>query len=139
VLTGGGPFTLKQAARQRLKQYLDNGGFLLASASCSNAQWASSFRKLIDRLYPERQLQSIPAEHSIRHTLYDIDRIDTRRPSELAALEGLKVNGLLAVVFSPVGLNNTDEAGGGCCCCGGNEITNARQVNANILTYALTH
>ncbi|MCA9307730.1 MAG: hypothetical protein KDA16_14465 [Phycisphaerales bacterium] len=27
---------------------------------------------------------------------------------------------------------------GGCCCCGGNEIRNARYINANILAYALT-
>jgi hypothetical protein len=42
-------------------------------------------------------------------------------------------------VFSADGLNDTGNAGGGCCCCGGDEITNAKLVNVNLLAYALTH
>ena len=40
--------------------------------------------------------------------------------------------------YSPDGLNDTQHMQG-CCCCGGNEITNAVDVNVNVLAYALTH
>ncbi|MEK6238367.1 MAG: hypothetical protein N2C14_26925 [Planctomycetales bacterium] len=43
------------------------------------------------------------------------------------------------LIFSPDGLNDTGKVGGNCCCCGGNEILNARQINVNLLAYALTH
>ncbi len=49
------------------------------------------------------------------------------------------MGGRLAAVFSPFGLNDTGNAGGGCCCCGGNELKNAKQINANIVAYALIH
>ena len=44
----------------------------------------------------------------------------------------------LVVVYSSDGLNDSHNAKG-CCCCGGNEITNGREINANILAYALLH
>jgi hypothetical protein len=137
--TGAQAFELTDQARRRLKDYLDRGGFLLASASCSNYQWAKSFRALIAKLYPDRELKPLKADHPLRDTLYDIDRLDKKQPSPIEPLLGLTIGDRLGVVFSPVGVNDTDNAGGGCCCCGGNEIVNARALNANILVYALTH
>ncbi len=40
------------------------------------------------------------------------------------------------VLYSQDGLNDTSHAQG-CCCCGGNEITNAEEINVNILVYSL--
>jgi hypothetical protein len=139
IFTGAQAFELTASQKQRLKRYLDRGGSLLASASCSNAQWAANFKRLMQTLYPDHSLIPIAPDHPIRHTLYDIDRVDTRQPTSVPALQALALGNRLTVVFSPVGLNDTANAGCGCCCCGGNEITNATQVNANILTYALTH
>ena len=53
-------------------------------------------------------------------------------------LEALEIDGRVAVVFSSLGLNGTDDVGGECCCCGGNEIRDAKRVNADLLLYALT-
>jgi hypothetical protein len=41
------------------------------------------------------------------------------------------------VLYSQDGLNDTSNTQG-CCCCGGNEITNAEQINVNILIYSLS-
>ena len=139
ILSGSGELKLSEAERANLKRYLDRGGFVYASASCSNAQWANDFERLMKRLQPEETFEPVEKDDPLRHTLYDIERIDTRRPAETTALHRLKVNGHVAVVFSPVGINDTANAGGGCCCCGGNEVSNARQVNANVLVYALMH
>ena len=48
------------------------------------------------------------------------------------------INGRLALVHSPEGLNDAHSAKG-CCCCGGAEISEARQVNVNAVAYALLH
>ncbi|MEJ2170281.1 MAG: hypothetical protein P8X90_32675, partial [Desulfobacterales bacterium] len=55
---------------------------------------------------------------------------------EDAHLEGLSMGGKLVLVYSPDGLNDTSTMHG-CCCCGGNEILNSRDVNVNVITYAL--
>jgi hypothetical protein len=50
----------------------------------------------------------------------------------------VSVNGRLAILYSPEGLNNARNAKG-CCCCGGNELRNSREINVNALIYALVY
>ena len=139
VMTGEGAFTLTQPQRDNLRSYLSNGGFLVASAGCSSAPWTSSFRSEIAKVFPELKLSTLEYSHPVFHTVYDIDRLDCKKSFGEAHLEGLEIDGKIVLIFSSDGLNDTAKAGGQCCCCGGNEITNARQVNVNLLAYALTH
>ncbi len=139
IMSGEGAFTLSQAERDQLKDYLTRGGFLLASAGCSSAEWSTSFRREIAEIFPDVKLETISISHAIFHTVHDITKLDTKRRNHVATVEGLTVEGRLVVVFSSDGLNDTAAAGGNCCCCGGDEIVNARQINVNILAYALTH
>ncbi|MEM9415746.1 MAG: DUF4159 domain-containing protein [Planctomycetota bacterium] len=139
VLSGEKTFTLSQGEKDNLKAYIDRGGFVLASAGCSNRAWAESFLAVMHELYGEDVLTPLDTTHPILNTLYDIDTIEVRRATGGSALYGLEVDGRVRVVFTPIGLNDTANAGGGCCCCGGSEIRNARLINANILAYALTH
>lgn len=139
VLTGEKSFTLTDEEKQNLKAYLDRGGFVLASAGCSNRAWADSFRAVIDELYGDDALTPLTTEHALFHTLYDIDTVEVRRSRVRDTVFGLETDGRVRLVFTPVGLNDTGNAGAGCCCCGGNEIRNARLINANLLAYALTH
>ena len=44
VITGEGAFTLTDDERKNLKQYLEKGGFLLASAGCSSKEWETRSR-----------------------------------------------------------------------------------------------
>lgn len=139
VFSGEKAFTLSDAEKRNLKAYIDRGGFVLASAGCSNRAWADSFREVMGVLYGGDALEPVITEHGLFHTLYDIDEVQVRRASGTPPVLGMSVDGRLRLVFSPIGLNDTGNAGGGCCCCGGNEIRNARLINANILAYALTH
>jgi hypothetical protein len=69
---------------------------------------------------------------------------------------GVEIEGRLVLLYSPQGLNDTNEAGGlspdgtrqvqpaslsqrtsGCCCCSGDEIASAKYINANALIYSL--
>lgn len=139
VMAGQGPFKLSPREQQNLWAYVQRGGLLLASAGCSSAGWAESFERVMAGVSTGAAMQPMPMDHPVFHTLYRIERIPTRKGSGRATLWGLTLADRLAVVFAPMGLNDTANAGGGCCCCGGNEIRNARQINANILIYALTH
>ena len=139
VMTGEGAFSLTQQQRTSLRNYLLNGGFVVASAGCSSAEWASSFRQEIRKIFPDTELQRIDFSHPIFHTVYDIDKLDRTKSSGQARLEGLEIDGKIVLIFSSDGLNDTSDVGGNCCCCGGNEIRNARKINVNLLAYTLTH
>jgi len=134
VMTGEGAFSLTEKERSSIRRYLEKGGFLLASAGCSNQDWDQSFRSEVAQIFPEDTLSSIDLDHPIYNTVYSIGRLETN--GEDAHLEGLSMGGKLVLVYSPDGLNDTANMHG-CCCCGGNEIVNSRNVNVNVITYAL--
>jgi len=45
IMTGEGAFELPDAERQNLRKFIEGGGMLLASASCSSPDWDRSFRR----------------------------------------------------------------------------------------------
>lgn len=135
VITGEGAFTLTEDERKNLKQYLEKGGFLLASAGCSSKEWGDSFAHEIETIFPEHKIAEVPMDHPIFRTVFDIQRLDMKHGGE-AKLYGLTLSGKIVLIYSPDGLNDTGTMHG-CCCCGGNEINDSQKVNANILVYAL--
>ncbi len=140
VMTGEGAFQLTPTERDNLRHYLENGGFLIASAGCSSRPWAESFRREIETIFPGRSMTRLTPEHPVFHTVHAIGAArDRRGQTRFPELYGIEVDGRLALIFSADGLNDTANAGRGCCCCGGNEIRSAREININILAYALTH
>jgi len=135
VVTGEGAFTLTDDERKNLKQYLEKGGFLLASAGCSSKEWGDSFAHEVEALFPNQKLIEVPMDHPIFRTVFPVTQLDMSHGG-VAKLYGLTLNGKIVLVYSPDGLNDTGTMHG-CCCCGGNEIKNSQKVNANILAYAL--
>lgn len=140
VMSGEGAFSLSDEELKNLRDYLDRGGFLLASAGCSNADWSRSFEAAMAKIYPDEAFTELATDHAVFHTVYDITSIDAKNSKGgPAALYALTRGDRVAAIYSPLGLNDTPNAGQGCCCCGGNEIRNAKLINVNILAYALTH
>lgn len=138
VMTGEGTFSLPQKERDHLKKYLSNGGFLLASASCSSQEWGQSFERELKRIFPDNTMETVKMDHPVFRTVFQVKDLKLSKSSGEAQLKGIVMNGKLVVVYSADGLNDTAHAEG-CCCCGGNEIRNAMEVNANILAYAILH
>jgi len=137
IMTGEGRFLLAQGERDRLKDYLNRGGFLLASAGCSSKEWDESFRREVKRIFPDRQLISIPMSHAIFRTVFKVEKIKLKGATAgQTDLSGLEIGGKIVMVYSPQGLNDTEHTSG-CCCCGGNEILNSLEINVNVLAYAL--
>jgi len=137
VMTGEGTFSLPEQERKNLKSYLTRGGFLLASAGCSSVEWDRSFRAEMKKIFPDREIKKIPMNHPLFQTVYDIATIRLKNGGT-ASLEGLEMDGKIVMIYSKEGLNDTGSVKG-CCCCGGNEVKNSREINTNILAYALTH
>ncbi|MCE9546277.1 MAG: DUF4159 domain-containing protein [Planctomycetia bacterium] len=137
IMTGEGDFTLPSSEREALKRYVERGGFLLASASCSSVEWDKAFRREMAAVFPDQPLQALDLDHPIFHTVYEIKELQSKHGTP-KPLEAVTLGGRVAVIYSQDGLNDTAHTQG-CCCCGGNEIINCVQVNVNILAYALTY
>jgi hypothetical protein len=136
IFTGQGDFVLKNAERTNMRRYLENGGFILASPGCSNELWNTAFHREIALALPGYKLAAIPMTHELFSTVNKITSLNVKgRPSQLF---GVFINGRLALVYSPEGLNDARSASG-CCCCGGAEISESREVNVNAVAYALLH
>ena len=75
VMTGEGNFKLNAGQKDSLKNYLTNGGFVVASAGCSDSNWARSFRKELNGIFPENKLKNVEMDHAIFHSYYDIKRL----------------------------------------------------------------
>ncbi|BCX47330.1 hypothetical protein HAHE_12380 [Haloferula helveola] len=136
VFTGEGDFQLTPEERKNLKRYLENGGFIMASPGCSDADWNRAFQREISAALPEYKFAALPMDHELFSTVHKITEVRTY--SKSVKLQGLQINGRLALLYSPEGLNDVRNASG-CCCCGGSEIQQSRQVNVNALVYALLH
>ena len=150
VMSGEGAFRLSPAQTDALGDFLERGGFLIASAGCSSHAWAASFERIVDRLgqrpgWQAASLEPIDHRHELMSTIYDIKSLTTRRAATngatsdgpVARVFTLTLEGRVCLVYSPDGLNDTDGAGEGCCCCGGSEVREARWLNANAIAYAL--
>ncbi|MGD1083129.1 MAG: DUF4159 domain-containing protein [Verrucomicrobiota bacterium] len=137
VMSGNDPFSLSQKERDQLRKYLTQGGFLLVSPGCSDEKWDKSFRDEIKVCFPEYPFQEIPMSHPIFSIVNQIPRL-TEKHGKGVSLEGLEINGRLAVVYSKDGLNDVAHASG-CCCCGGDEVLDPAKVNVNVFTYAVLY
>jgi hypothetical protein len=137
IMTGEGDFTLSDRERQVLKRYIERGGFLLASASCSSSEWDHAFRREMALIFPKNHITDLSMDHPVFHTVYDINKL-TAIHGNPKPLSGITVGGRLGVLYSQDGLNDTKHTTG-CCCCGGNELEKAVNINVNILAYALTY
>jgi len=137
VMSGNETFSFTPKEREQFRKYLMQGGFLLASPSCSDEKWDKAFRQEIKICFPEYALKPIPMTHPIFSIVNRIPRLTEKHGKEVF-IEGLEINGRLVMVYSKDGLNDVQHASG-CCCCGGNEIEYPALVNVNVFTYAVLY
>ena len=135
VISGEGSFRFSEKERENLKRYITCGGFLVASPGCSDKAWDQSFRSELRALFPDTPLKKIPMSHAIFSTVYKVPKLSLKRGGT-TLVEGMEIDGRLALVYSTEGLNDAYNAKG-CCCCGGNQIKEGMKVNVNILVHSL--
>ncbi len=66
--TGHGVISFGADERERLRRYLEGGGFLFVNDSYGIE---SSFKNEVAELFPERELVQLPFSHEIYHSFYD--------------------------------------------------------------------
>ncbi len=130
----------------KLRQYLMDGGTLVVHSSCGRPEFNDSFRRQIAKIFPDRELLPIGADHPLYSSYYNIDKMNVRRgtekwvsvPTQAGLLETINIGTRAAVIFSPIDLS-----------CGWNADANpieggvlydqndALKLGSNIVTYCL--
>lgn len=147
VMSGHFEFRLSPAERDALAAHLRRGGFLFAEACCGLEPFHTAFRDLVRETLPDATLERLPADHPIfagqpgfdlSAVRYSPDAQRLRAGQQAPELWGLRLEGRLAVVYSPYslscGLSGPVFDG-----CWGLESEDARHMAANIILYALMH
>lgn len=89
------PLTAKHA--EWLRKYIDEGGFIFASANCNSEEFDNSFRQLVELMFPqgEASLQRLGSDHPVF-------RSEFRLPSaESVELYGVDFGCRTAIIYSP--------------------------------------
>jgi hypothetical protein len=108
-----------------LKQYVEQGGFILAEACCGREEFNQGFRELMRELFPDTPLKKLGPDHPIW-------RAHTVIPPNSFKLEGIEYGCKTVVVYSPEDLsclweaNQYDKGPGGA----------AFRLGGNIIAYA---
>lgn len=146
-------FRFSPDERQALAEFLTNGGTLLADAICASPQFAAAFRREMAQVLPEHSLHRIPATHPLFSSAaggFDIRRVSRREPSANVPgqpirsrvqqvepeIEGIEIDGRLAVIFSPYDIScalEQHEALG----CRGYTRQDAARIGLNAILYTL--
>ncbi len=146
-------FQLTAKQRKALGVYLKRGGFLFGDAICASPQFAAALRREVKAAVPEASFVTLPVEHPLltrEFRGYDVSRVTLRDPQLRAGddplktklvqtkplLEGVEIDGRLAVVFSPYDLSCALENQASLEC-KGYVREDAARLGANILLYAL--
>ncbi|MGW8258179.1 MAG: DUF4159 domain-containing protein, partial [Thermoguttaceae bacterium] len=87
-----------KAIVEKLRDYLDRGGFIFAEAYCGEGGFDKAFRELISRVFPEKEyrLRLLEPEHPIWHA----DKIIP--PDQLRPLWGVDFGCRTSVVYAPL-------------------------------------
>jgi hypothetical protein len=98
-MNGHGTVRLAPEEIDRLREYLESGGFLHAD---DNYGMDASFRALVRELFPEEELEELPNTHPIYHVFYDLPGLpkihehDGKPPQGL----GIMIDGRLVLFYT---------------------------------------
>ena len=145
-MTGLRDFKLTDAQVARLRTYLKSGGVLIADAAAGRKAFDVAFRREIKRVLPEAELKPLDSRTApvfqmpFKITTVDYENlVKVQNPDlNVPVLEGIKIDGQLGVIYSPLSLSNGWEElsfayNRGYTC------EDALRIGVNLLAYALTH
>ncbi|NOZ22393.1 MAG: DUF4159 domain-containing protein [Planctomycetes bacterium] len=144
-MTSHGRIRLSKEDIDRLRTYLERGGFLFSDACCGKSAYDASFRELVKQLFPNHPLAPLPATHPIFGIGGKIDRVQYK-PKVLEEepgkskpeLEGVTINGRTCIVYSKYDLTCAIH-GHPCPGCRGVVKKDALRLATNIVLYAMTY
>lgn len=145
---GRKPFEWTAAERKALRTYVERGGVVIADSICGNAEFAESFRREWEIIFPEGKFARLPKEHPIfskEFEGFDLAKVTYRRPVEGAkseltegppVIEAMEWEGRLAVIFSPLDISCALENSKSTDCIGYIK-EDAIEIGINLLLYVL--
>ena len=97
--TGHGTIELSEEDLARLRRYLEAGGFLWAD---DNYGFDRSFRAMVARLYPEKELLPLSSEHPIYRAYYHLAGLPKVHEHDGDPAQGfaLFLDGRMAIFYS---------------------------------------
>ncbi len=112
-MTGLRDFKFTDVQVEALRKYLASGGVLIADAAAGRKAFDVAFRREIKRILPDGDLKTLAADSPLYQMPYDIKAVDYTEVVEAEqpnlnspAVEGIKIEGQLAVIYSPYSLSN---------------------------------
>ncbi|MFM8890948.1 MAG: DUF4159 domain-containing protein [Planctomycetia bacterium] len=147
-------FAFDAPRRERLRQFLERGGMVLADSICASQGFTAAFRTEIAALLPAQKLEEIPVDDPIftaaAYGGYDIREVTLREPTGgdglmnlrkrkvPPKLEGVRIGDRWAVIFSPFDISCALEKQNSLECTGYSR-EDAEKIALNILLYSLNH
>jgi len=74
ALEVGRGMTLSPEEAERLREYMERGGFIVIDDFWGTRQW-QSFSYELAKIFPDREVEEIPLTHPLFHAFFDIDEI----------------------------------------------------------------
>ena len=104
-LSGRDAMSLTGQQKQRLREYIDRGGFLFAEACCEGTAFDRDFRALMRELFPDSSLRLLSPDHPVWFAEQPVD------PEFLRPLYGIEACCRISVVYCPKDLSCYWELG----------------------------
>jgi len=111
-MVGQRDFQFSDTVRKRLRAYFDHGGTLVVDDAVGSSEFDAAFRREIKKIYPDKDLKPLPADHPIFNYVFDEHHVklaplaqqllpDVNTPR----LEAIEVDGTLPVIYSPLSMS----------------------------------
>lgn len=112
LMIGQRDFKFGDNARKRLREYMDNGGVMVVDCAVGSSEFDTAFRREIAKIYPERPMKPLEADHAILGFLHETRRaqlapLAKQMLGEAGAprLEAIEVDGVLRLIYSPLSMS----------------------------------
>ena len=112
MMIGQRDFQWSDEAAKRLRQYLDNGGVLWVDDAVGASEFDHAFRREIKKLYPDKALKILPADHPMYRFVNDARQVQLAPLGQQIfpglhqpTMEAIESDGLLPVVYSHLSLS----------------------------------
>lgn len=145
---GRSQFTFTEDQIARIREHLQRGGTLFADACCGREPFDTAFRAFAKRLFPDNELKQVPTTHELFGSApgggdpigYDLSVVQYTKTMPRTQgepfLEGIELDGRLAVIYSKYDIGCALERHQGSDCRGYTHES-AVKIATNVVLYAL--
>ena len=110
-VSGTKDLRLDEAARAKLRAYVEQGGLILGNADCGGRAFAAGFRRLGKNLFPQYAFRELPPKHPIYEGIYPREKW-RQKPSVLGLSNGVRELMLLIPQADPARTWQSQMVGG---------------------------